>query len=242
MNLKNTILASNTATTASDDCAGGMTSLGYNIASDASCALGGTGDLNSTNPLIGPLANNGGPTQTHALLSGSPAIDLVPLSSRTVSTDQRGIARPQGAACDSGAYEHPPTLPQQCSGNIGNYNVIQGTNGNDNLNGGSGRDLIFAYDGDDKLTGGSGIDCLVGGPGDDKLIGGSGSDVLIGDDGNDVLKGDSGNDNLFGGADNDDLRGNSGADLLEGESGTDQAKGDSGTDTCTAETEISCEL
>ena len=81
MNLKNTILASNTATTASDDCAGGMTSLGYNIASDASCALGGTGDLNSTNPLIGPLANNGGPTQTHALLSCNPALHLVPLSS-----------------------------------------------------------------------------------------------------------------------------------------------------------------
>lgn len=242
MNLKNTILSSNAATTASDDCAGGITSLGYNLASDASCALGGTGDLNSTNPLIGPLANNGGPTMTHALLSGSPAIDAVPLASCNVSTDQRGIARPQGAGCDSGSYEHPPTLPQQCSGSIGNYNIIQGTNGNDNLNGGAGRDLIFAYGGNDKLTGGSGDDCLVGGLGDDKLIGGSGKDVLIGGEDNDRLDGDSGNDNLFGGTGNDDLRGGSGNDLIDGEAGVDNARGGTGTDTCDAETETSCEI
>ncbi len=242
MNLKNTILASNTAATASDDCAGGITSLGYNIASDASCALGGTGDLNSTNPMIGPLAANGGPTQTHALLIGSPAIDLVPLSSCNVSTDQRGIARPQGAGCDSGSYEHPPTLPQQCSGNIGNYNIIQGTNGDDNLNGGAGRDLIFAYGGNDTVTGGSDDDCLIGDSGNDRLIGGSGKDVLVGGEDNDRLDGDSGNDNLFGGNGNDDLRGGSGNDLIDGEAGVDDARGGTGTDTCDAETETSCEI
>ena len=192
--------------------------------------------------MIGALANNGGPTQTRALLLGSPAIDLVPLSSCTVSADQRGVARPQGAGCDSGSYEHLPTLPQQCSGNIGNYNIIQGTNGNDNLNGGAGRDLIFAYGGDDKLTGGSGDDCLVAGPGVDRLVGGSGKDVLIGGEDNDRLDGDSGNDNLFGGNGNDDLRGGSGSDLIDGEAGVDDARGGSGTDTCSAEIEISCEL
>lgn len=242
MNLKNSILSANNAATAADNCAGAIASQGYNVSSDASCALGGTGDLNSTNPMIGPLANNGGPTKTHALLLGSPAIDLVPLSSCTVATDQRGVARPQGAACDSGSYEHPATLPQQCSGNIASYNVIQGTNGNDNLNGGSGRDLIFAYGGNDKLTGGSGNDCLVGDSGDDKLFGGSGKDVLLGGDDNDILKGDSGNDNLFGGNGNDDLRGGSGSDFIDGEAGVDDARGDTGTDTCSAETEISCEL
>jgi len=60
----------------------------------------------STNdPNLGPLANNGGNTWTHALLSGSPAIDAVPVISCTVTTDQRGIYRPQGAACDIGSYE-----------------------------------------------------------------------------------------------------------------------------------------
>ena len=58
---------------------------------------------------LGPLANNGGPTQTHALLSGSVAIDAVSDCTDTdnnpLTTDQRGVLRPQGSACDVGAYE-----------------------------------------------------------------------------------------------------------------------------------------
>lgn len=105
--LKNTIVANNSPS----DCGGAITTLGHNIASDASCNLTGSGDLNSTDPLLGPLAGNGGPTQTHALLLGSPAIDAVPLADCTdasgnpVATDQRGVARPQGAACDIGSVE-----------------------------------------------------------------------------------------------------------------------------------------
>ncbi len=106
--LKNTIIANNSP----GDCGGVITTLGHNIASDASCVgLTGSGDLNSTNPLLGPLANNGGPTQTHAQLPGSPAIDAVPLANLTdangfpIVADQRGVARPQGAAGDIGAVE-----------------------------------------------------------------------------------------------------------------------------------------
>jgi hypothetical protein len=61
-------------------------------------------------PKLGPLANNGGPTNTHALVPGSPAIDLAifgtssPLSD-CPKTDQRGTRRPQGKACDVGAFE-----------------------------------------------------------------------------------------------------------------------------------------
>ena len=55
-------------------------------------------------PKLGPLADNGGPTQTHALLAGSPAIDAAnPATS--LATDQRGIVRPQGVAADIGAVE-----------------------------------------------------------------------------------------------------------------------------------------
>ena len=103
--LRNTIVSGNTAATPSDDCAGSITSLGHNLAGDASCALLSAGDLNSTNPLLGPLSDNGGPTMTHALLSGSPAINAVPVASCTVSTDQRGVPRPQGADCDIGSFE-----------------------------------------------------------------------------------------------------------------------------------------
>jgi hypothetical protein len=53
---------------------------------------------------LGPLQNNGGPTDTHALLEGSVAIDAAVLGNCT-PTDQRGVERPQGAGCDAGAYE-----------------------------------------------------------------------------------------------------------------------------------------
>ena len=102
---RNTIVSGNMAATPSDDCAGTITSLGHNLASDTSCVLLGAGDLNSTNPLLGPLLDNGGPTMTHALLPGSPAIDAIPVASCTVNTDQRGVVRPQGADCDVGSFE-----------------------------------------------------------------------------------------------------------------------------------------
>ncbi len=54
-------------------------------------------------PLLGPLADNGGATQTFALLPGSPAIDAG--QSTGCPPDQRGVVRPQGAACDIGAFE-----------------------------------------------------------------------------------------------------------------------------------------
>jgi CSLREA domain-containing protein len=59
------------------------------------------------NPKLGPLANNGGPTKTMALLKGSPAIDRVSVPCGTMP-DQRGVPRPQGHGCDSGAYEFAP--------------------------------------------------------------------------------------------------------------------------------------
>jgi CSLREA domain-containing protein len=55
-------------------------------------------------PKLGPLADNGGPTRTHALLLGSPAIDAASTPA-CPTTDQRGVLRPQGAACDIGSYE-----------------------------------------------------------------------------------------------------------------------------------------
>ncbi len=55
-------------------------------------------------PLLGPLAANGGPTRTHALLLGSPAIDAASTPD-CPPTDQRGVLRPQGPACDIGSYE-----------------------------------------------------------------------------------------------------------------------------------------
>ena len=79
---------------------------GYNLDSGSSCGFNLSSDLNNMNPKLGPLADNGGPIQTMALLQGSPAIDWVALSS-CPATDQRGYMRPDNheSTCDIGAYE-----------------------------------------------------------------------------------------------------------------------------------------
>jgi hypothetical protein len=101
VDLTNTIVANNGV---GADCSGPVISSGHNLDSDNTCGLTGSGDLPNTDPLLGSLANNGGPTWTHALLSGSPAIDA---GDDTVcpATDQRGVTRPQGPHCDIGAFE-----------------------------------------------------------------------------------------------------------------------------------------
>lgn len=73
---------------------------GVNMDTDGSCNV----TTVSPNSLqLGPLADNGGPTKTHALLAGSLAIDSA--TGSCPATDQRGTHRPKGAACDVGAYE-----------------------------------------------------------------------------------------------------------------------------------------
>jgi len=79
---------------------------GFNLDSGTSCRLSQATDLTSTDPLLAPLASNGGPTQTQALEAGSPAIDRGGTSaSGCPPADQRGVTRPQGPACDIGAFE-----------------------------------------------------------------------------------------------------------------------------------------
>lgn len=84
-------------------CAAALTSGGYNLVSDASCSFAAVGDLQSVSANLGALVNNGGPTITHRPSEGSPAIDSG--NPACGPTDQRGVARPQGAGCDRGAVE-----------------------------------------------------------------------------------------------------------------------------------------
>jgi hypothetical protein len=108
--LQNSIVANNSG----GNCYASVTSNGYNLSSDGTCDFNNTGDRNNTDPKLGPLQNNGGPTQTMALPSGSPAIDAGNPSGCTegqghlLKTDQRGKPRPDPedtGGCDIGAYE-----------------------------------------------------------------------------------------------------------------------------------------
>jgi len=97
----NSIIANQTV---GGDCAntGTLTSDGGNIESAMSCAFMSMGDLQDTDPLLGPLANNGGKTDTHILLPGSLAIDNA--GTCGLPDDQRGEPR-EADACDSGSVE-----------------------------------------------------------------------------------------------------------------------------------------
>lgn len=117
MKVGNTLLASNGAGgNAVSDGGSFLTSFGGNLDSDGTCGFGATQDQSGTpgaplDPMLGPLQNNAGPTQTHALLPGSPAIDAGIDAERPGDTDQRGFRRIADgdrdgtARIDIGAFE-----------------------------------------------------------------------------------------------------------------------------------------
>ena len=139
--------------------------------------------------MLGPLADNGGPTQTHALLSGSPAVGA---GNATIAreggpacetTDQRGLPRND---CDIGAYE------LVLCGKVAVNRL--GTDGKDVLNGTGAADGLLGLGGKDTLKGKGGKDALCGGPGKDTLKGGGGKDLLRGEGGKDTCIGQGGKD------------------------------------------------
>ena len=112
--LQNSIVANNSGGNCSIRSGGTIASRGHNLSSDATCDFDAASDLNNIDPMLGPLQKNGGPTQTMALPSGSPAIDAGnPHGCRDnlgnlLNTDQRGMPRhdkEDTGGCDMGAYE-----------------------------------------------------------------------------------------------------------------------------------------
>lgn len=111
---RDSILAGNTDAGAAPDCWGTFISQGYNLVQNTTgCTVAGdpTGNQLGVDPLLGPLQNNGGPTLTHNLLTGSPAIDAgdpagcVDDLGALLNYDQRGYPRPTGLHCEPGAVE-----------------------------------------------------------------------------------------------------------------------------------------
>lgn len=168
-----------------------------------------------TDPLLaGGLASNGGPTETLALLSGSPAInagdpDRPGSLDGCAASDQRGAPR---SNCDIGAYELV-----RIGGAVVN---IVGTPGPDVLLGDSGDDAILGLGGADEISGGGGNDRVYGEDGNDRLFGGSGRDRLVGERGRDRLYGEGGRDSL---------------NTRDGVRGNDRAHGGSDRDRCVSD-------
>ena len=107
----NTIVTGGVGSTGSENCSGPLGSQGHNIDSLDQCGFHANGDKPLTDPQIGPLQDNAGPTDTRALPATSPAVDAGAAQGCPV-TDQRGLPRPQGNGCDIGAFEYlPPRKP-----------------------------------------------------------------------------------------------------------------------------------
>lgn len=114
--MRNSLVAGNRAAH-SPDIVGQLTSEGYNLIENTEGTVFALNELHATDLLQVPLAalridprlqDNNGPTQTLALLPGSLAVHRIPFNAchvEGISTDQRGVRRPQGVACDIGAYE-----------------------------------------------------------------------------------------------------------------------------------------
>jgi hypothetical protein len=109
--LDSTIVDANTAVTAGPDVHGSITANFSLIGNDSSATIAGSDNVLNQDAKLGPLQHNGGPSRTHALLSGSPAIDQGAANGQ--ATDQRGFGRTfdfpgianAGAGADMGAFE-----------------------------------------------------------------------------------------------------------------------------------------
>ncbi|MGB3513322.1 MAG: calcium-binding protein [Microcoleaceae cyanobacterium] len=195
-----------------------------------------TGDQTGvTDPGLAPLADNGGPTQTHALQVGSVAIDAGsnPLG---LTTDQRGsvFQRVVDGLADIGAFESgnsiPTPTPSPTPGPTPTPNTIFGTGNGDFIEGDGQDNRIDGLGGADEILGRQGNDELLGGTGDDTLRGNQGDDTLFGEADNDLLVGGGGQDSLLGGDGVDTLNGGGNNDILDGGLGGDQLTGGAGAD------------
>lgn len=128
LNLRNSLISDNYKMSPSfyvdDDCKGPLTSQDYNlIRTTTGCSIGGATAHNkyNKNPFLEPLHDNGGPTYTQAVQSGSPAINsgnpkgCTDFLGSLLLTDQRGYQRPVGSACDIGAFEFGSDAPPEPS-------------------------------------------------------------------------------------------------------------------------------
>lgn len=172
--LENAIVANNTAPNCGTEGVASFSATN-SIDSGASCGFGNAnGNKSTTDPLLGILADNGGPTQTHLPAPNSPAVNAgsadcgsPPATSGDVSTDQRGIARPQGMVCDIGSVEleHETLTVTKMgtgSGTVTGPNISCGADCTESYPDGMQVTLTATADPGSSFTGWSGCDSFNG--------------------------------------------------------------------------------
>ena len=223
---------------------------GRNIDSGSSCSLGAP-SLSATEPLLGTLGDYGGPTDVALPTEASPAVNAA--LSACPAADQRGVARPQGGACDIGAAERVPATappggdpdppggdPDPTGGNTdptgGNTDGTSGEPAPPGGGSGAATPLTPVVTSPPagrcarSLTGTARADVLEGSPFGDRILGRGGNDRVSGEGGDDCLSGQGGKDRLSGGAGNDVLAGGGGNDRLSAGPGADTLAGGPGGD------------
>ena len=210
---------------------------------------------NPLDPVLGPLALNGGRNQTHALLPGSPALDAgnndhaVDFSNVPLEYDQRGVGfdRIFAAALDIGAFESGRLVSSVTLSDDGEL-LIQGSDLDDissvRLNDGAADQISVSFQ---TLVPGGGLinviseDFLIADISSIRFLGFDGNDtfsssgvmipaVVFGQDGDDILEGGTGDDSLFGGQGDDSLFGGQGNDTLRVFAGVNEIFGGEGDD------------
>ena len=212
-----------------------------------------------TDPDLGPLTDNGGPTLTQLPSTTSPVIDVGLANGLAVdqrgeqrTVDGSGAANGPGDGTDIGSVEvqNPstsgirPLLPSEVPAGClipfskaslalagdGTANTIVGSDGSDILRGFGGDDTILGKPGDDCLTGDDDDDTVNGASGDDFGDGGSGKDVMNAGSGDDAFQGRGGNDVINMGSGSDSGIGGGADDKINGGNGQDDLRGRSGND------------
>ncbi len=179
--------------------------------------LGGTAsDRLTGDGFANELSGNNGADQLQGM-GGLDTLDGGIGSDFAIYTDKSGAVTVQL----NGAVATKVNLNGVLEDFISNIENIQGGSGGDILFGDSLDNQLLGEGGQDKLSGGIGDDVLNGGADSDSIAGDENNDTIHGDDGNDFLGGGAGNDRVFGDADNDEINGGLGQDELDGGSGID---------------------
>jgi hypothetical protein len=250
MTVRNSIVANQTT---GIDCAvqsgGSIVAAANNLDSDGTCDGATTGNAG-----LEPLANNGGPTQTHALALTSDALDTgddsictSPSSSPTFGAggvDQRGVSRPQGLQCDLGAYERL-NLDIDDDGVLNAADNCPGTPADQRpvtAKGCSEQQLGLVRPGACLQGPNAYTVLIVGSNGANNIVVPAGVNAVVyGLGGNDNITDGSGISCLVGGPGNDNLKGGNGIDVLVGGTGTDKGLGGAGFDRCGLDVEVRTE-